>query len=229
MNNVTSMIKSLRRTLHTVPVQAVPSLRWSSLPKPPQSAAKVRGRFQRGALIAWCFHPAQEKQRSEKTQTSQQQRQRDAAGRPAYVLAAVDKLVNGYHSVFILVHLLLETRGRTWWKTVSRLLRPTFEAPASHLPERTPLHADVACLLWGLGTCIFPSCRRWPSWCPASPAVHRKKGSIHRDEVQINSAFTPNWKQCKYTCVSYASHLEPTTSAVTLLPLMSMDIVVLKD
>lgn len=33
------------------------------------------------------------------------------SGYPAYVLAAVDKLVYGYHAIFILIHLLLETQG----------------------------------------------------------------------------------------------------------------------
>lgn len=34
------------------------------------------------------------------------------SGYPAYILAAVDELVYGYHSIFILIHLLLETEGR---------------------------------------------------------------------------------------------------------------------
>lgn len=39
----------------------------------------------------------------------------DASGYPAYILAAVDELVYGYHSVFILIHLLLGRRkdGKT--------------------------------------------------------------------------------------------------------------------
>lgn len=39
----------------------------------------------------------------------------DASGYPAYILAAVDELVYGYHSIFILIHLLLGRRkdGKT--------------------------------------------------------------------------------------------------------------------
>lgn len=45
----------------------------------------------------------------------------------------------------------------------------------THLPERKLLRADEASPLWGRGMCTFPSCRRWPSWCPAFPAIYRKR------------------------------------------------------
>lgn len=38
--------------------------------------------------------------------------ERDVSGYPAYILAAVDELVYGYHPIFILIHLLLEPEGR---------------------------------------------------------------------------------------------------------------------
>lgn len=34
-------------------------------------------------------------------------KKKDASGYPAYILAAVDELVYGYHSVLIFIHLLL--------------------------------------------------------------------------------------------------------------------------
>lgn len=108
---------------------------------------------------------------------------------PAYILAAVDELVYGYHAIFILIHLLLDTVRKEIWKTNKEvLLKPyllwltnteLWMLPTTHLPERKPLHADEASPLWGQGTCIFPSCHRWPSWCLASPATQETGQFTH--------------------------------------------------
>lgn len=37
-------------------------------------------------------------------------RERDVSRYPAYILAAVDELIYGHHSIFVLIHLLLERR-----------------------------------------------------------------------------------------------------------------------
>lgn len=59
MNNILSMVKSLHSTLYTVWVQvsnwAMLKMVFSS--KSFHGQPKVREHFQRGALIAWCFHP----------------------------------------------------------------------------------------------------------------------------------------------------------------------------
>lgn len=71
--------------------------------------------------------------------------------------------------------------------------------PTAHLPERILLHADEASPLWGQGMCIFPSCRRWPSWCLAFPTT-RRKGSVrtYYKEERIHPSFTSNEKKCRY-------------------------------
>lgn len=107
--------------------------------------------------------------------------ERDVSGCPAYILAAVDELVYGHHPVFIFIHLLLErgkdndeegfSKASLLWLTVTERRA----LPTTHLPERRLLHADEASPLWGRGMCIFPSCRRWPSWCLAFPTTHRKE------------------------------------------------------
>lgn len=107
--------------------------------------------------------------------------ERDVSGCPAYILAAVDELVYGHHPVFIFIHLLLErgkdndeegfSKASLLWLTVTERRA----LPTTHLPERILLHADEASPLWGRGMCIFPSCRRWPSWCLAFPTTHRKE------------------------------------------------------
>lgn len=71
--------------------------------------------------------------------------------------------------------------------------------PTTHLPERILLRADEASPLWGQGMCIFPSCRRWPSWCLAFPTT-RRKGSVwqYYKEERIHPSFTSNEKKCRY-------------------------------
>lgn len=105
---------SLHSTLYTVWVQVVFRGRvncWAHRIAPPprllRSQPPVRGRSRRGASIAWCFHPASNRQKGdEMTSQKRPETERDASGCPAYVLAAVDELVYGHHTVFVLIHLL---------------------------------------------------------------------------------------------------------------------------
>lgn len=77
---------------------------------------------------------------------------------------------------------------------IKTLARPplTWRAFPVHLPGRRPPRAAGASPPWGPGMCISPSCRRWPSWCPASPeTVCSNTGSLasrpisqdHSDEL----------------------------------------------
>lgn len=104
-------------------------------------------------------------------------RDRDESGCPAYILAAVDEFVDGHHSVFVLIHLLLERKKKMKSGFWSRSTAAEMDGAARDSPGKTPLRADGASPLWGRGMCIFPSCRRWPSWCPAFPATRRKNMS----------------------------------------------------
>lgn len=186
MNDILSTVKSLHSTLYTVWVQVSyrAKLKDGVLFQRLHRQPRVKEHFQRGALIAWCFHPAHRKKTmwwEKKRIARQQSGERDVSGCPAYILAAVDELVYGHHPVFIFIHLLLE-RGKDndeegfskasllWLTATERRALPT-----AHLPERILLHADEASPLWGRGMCIFPSCRRWPSWCLAFPTTHRKE------------------------------------------------------
>lgn len=139
---------------------------------------KVKGRFQRGALIAWCFHPAGNNKRSNVIINAEfipaTAVRSWCVGDPAYILATVDELVYGYHSIFILIHLLLETEKSKWRRFSVASWTEQWLLSATNLPERILLRADEASPLWGQGMCISPSCRRWPSWCPAFPVTHRK-------------------------------------------------------
>lgn len=71
-------------------------------------------------------------------------RDRDESGCPAYILAAVDELVDGHHAVFVLVHLLLERKKK--WKSgfCSRSAAADTDLAVTDLPGKTPPRADGA-------------------------------------------------------------------------------------
>ncbi len=69
-----SMVKSLHSTLYTVRVQVSHRAKLKMMFSSKDLQPKVKEHFQRGASIAWCFHPAhKKKQRNEKMPARQQE------------------------------------------------------------------------------------------------------------------------------------------------------------
>lgn len=88
------------------------------LPHSLHSQPEVKEHFQRGALIAWCFHPEDEGKKQNKKGTKlgitlkSCQKKNKSVGDPAHILATVNELIYGYYSVFVLIHFLWETERK---------------------------------------------------------------------------------------------------------------------
>lgn len=197
MNYIVCMVKSLHSTLYTVRVKVS---YWAKLKMMFSSKASTVSQELKNIFkeVHWShdvFILCTERNNVMRKCKCANSSERDVSGSPAYILAAVDELVYGYHSVFILIHLLLQADRRKDESQIKKVfLKPPhcdwqWTLPTTHLPEKTLLHADGASPLWGQGMCIFPSCRRWPSWCLAFPTTHGK-GSVHQNYIKTKNKST---------------------------------------
>lgn len=143
MNYIVCMVKSLHSTLYTVRVKVS---YWAKLKMMFSSKASTVSQELKNIFkeVHWShdvFILCTERNNVMRKCKCANSSERDVSGSPAYILAAVDELVYGYHSVFILIHLLLQADRRKDESQIKKVfLKPPHCDWQWHYSERCQRH-----------------------------------------------------------------------------------------